>query len=252
MSTMYKGVQNPTEKRFWRFETILTILIILSTIAVASFIIYEKNQPDGGKFKWDIVSQDAPENLKVEYHTDQPTGSYISFYTNKDADRTIDIFADPRCPVCQRFEESNKDILKDEVAQGETVVRFHMMTFLDDMMKSTYSGLTTSSLITLVKNNEADVAWNFYQTLWNNQPPENKMDTPSNEYIVDVLDKLNASNKSLDDIHANSDDFQMLAKTSDAENTKAMEQYFGKVSTPAMLLNDKPVKNPMKSIDWKA
>lgn len=251
MNNKKNKVTKPFDSGKLSFERIISIVIILFIIAVVGFVTYQKNQSDSGKFSWEVVSNDAPSAMSVEYKTDQETGAYVSFTTNKNAGRVVDIYTDARCPVCQRFEESNGEILKNEVADGKTTVRVHMLNFLDQMTKSDYSSSAASAFITLAKNNEAETAWNFYQTLWKNQPSEREVVTPSNQYLADVAGKLGASDKSKQEIEGGNDDFSNLAKVSDAENSKAMERYFGKVSTPSMLLNGKVVKNPMKNIDWK-
>lgn len=234
-----------------KFLTALIAFIVIVAAMMTAFVVYQRTHEDTN-FNWD-KSTSAPNNIQVKYIEGEDNGNYISFFTKENSERKLDLYSDPRCPVCARLEKMNGETMKEEVENGKSILNVHLLTFLDSKTNSTYSTDMTASLITLAKNGESEAAWNLYETMWKNQPSERDTKTPKTEYISQVASELGASDKSKEEIAANSNEtFIALATASDKTNTEALQRITGAVSTPTLLLNGQIVNNPMKLSEWQA
>jgi len=97
-----------------------------------------------------------------------------------EGDVVVDVYADPWCPWCQRFDEQYSDALMDLVAQGGVTVVHRPLAFLDARFGGTYSTRAVNALAVV-----ADA---------------------SPEHYVDVLHALMAAQPPTDDPAGLSDD----------------------------------------------
>ncbi|WP_432096666.1 thioredoxin domain-containing protein [Streptomyces sp. bgisy100] len=81
----------------------------------------------------------APANTSGKNGTDIIIGK-------KDAKKTVEVFEDPRCPVCATFEQSTGEKVRKEMEDGKYKLSFTIGTFIDDGIPGTGSKNALSAL----------------------------------------------------------------------------------------------------------
>lgn len=242
-------VQAPNQGKS-KFGIFMGIFVILVIVAVVGAAIYFNSKDTGERFNWSL-KEDAPQGLQVSVNDDAETGAYISFYTN-DTDRTLDLYSDARCPVCGQLEEEHGDKFRGEVADGKSVLNVHMLRFLDEMTNSDYSTNAASTLITIAESGDAETAWNFYSTMWENQPEESTSIVPDAAYLASIVEELGGDQEIISTISegADNEEFVQRSISADTKNSEYLENNVGGVSTPTLLLDGEHVENPRDSDSW--
>lgn len=226
------------------FAIMLTLLLLISVVTIG-LIVFKEN--DKGAWSTEKTAYDV-EDLKVEYKEDDNEGAYVSFYTNKDAENTIGIFSDPRCPVCKTFEEQAGEGISKKLTEGNTKVKINLLTFLDDMTNSQYSKDATTVFIKLAQAGEAEAAWQFYNTMWNNQPAERRgADVPELGEIAQTASHFGAKKETIEDIKKT--DSVKFGENINKKNIKVLEDATGEVSTPTIFYNGVHQQQAMDP-DW--
>lgn len=215
----------------FKYGIIATIILII--IGFAGLIAFNNSR---GAVWWP-GKNDTIDNLSMEYTKEgDGQGEYVTFYTDKNAKYVVSMFTDPRCPICGQFEREHTKTIGELISRGDTAFRVHMTSFLDDNTKSDYSKMISSAFKILVEKDTPQTAWNFYTTMWNNQPSERapKDSLPTAEEIAKSAEAMGASQESVElidkmDIH--------YADNMNEENIKSLEEFTGSVGTPSVFIN---------------
>lgn len=233
----------PNKETGW-FKYIFTAFVILSIIAI---VVFSVTQSRNGKNMEASPPESVPSNLSMTVEYDKPSqGAYISFSTRDDVGYVMNIFSDPRCPICSKFEEQSKDDIYEALENGNAAVRVNMLTFLDDMTRSDYSKQSVAALYTIAENGQADVAWRFYNSFWGeNQPPESlpASQLPGLEELKSLAKELGANDKTmkaLEDMDVNA-----VADKVNTPNSQMLNSTIGQIATPAVFIDGEPQEKIM-------
>ncbi|WP_295839717.1 thioredoxin domain-containing protein [uncultured Microbacterium sp.] len=90
-----------------------------------------------------------------------------------DGPKTVDLYVDPICPYCKKFESLSGPLLFSAVEQGEATLRLHPLAFLDRLSAGTAYSTRAASYLTAVAVEHPDHLQAFFQQLFDQQPAEN-------------------------------------------------------------------------------
>ena len=163
---------------------IIALIIGVLTIAgIITGVLLLKNQVDNNP----AVSS----NIMVT--RENPTTFLVRNTINVDAP-VVDVWEDPMCPYCQRFEKNNNTILLGRVEEGTLAVRYHVMTVLDSASDTRdYSSRVVRALDAV--SNDGVVFMKFHQLVFENAPREGS--SLSNNDLVGLLQRAGAGNEQL-------------------------------------------------------
>lgn len=111
----------------------------------------------------------APGVAPVSDSINEETGA-ISFGTGDDE---IDVFVDFICPACNAFESRFGEQLQTGAANGDVTLRIHPVSILDRLSQGTEYSTRAASAMYCVAEKAPDVALDFFNILYANQPAEN-------------------------------------------------------------------------------
>ncbi|MGW2601668.1 thioredoxin domain-containing protein [Streptomyces klenkii] len=111
----------------------------------------------------------------------------------KDAEHTLDLYQDMRCPICSVFEQSVGDTIDKDVKDGKYKVSYHVATFLDRNFGGSGSKNALSALgAALNVSPEAFSAYNKALYSKANHPNETKDDYAKDDVLLKVADEVPA------------------------------------------------------------
>lgn len=223
----------------------LFIMIIITIIATVMNTI----KVDGTAM-WDTEDITVPANLSVSHNSDG-NGDYVSFYTNENAEKRVDIFVDPRCPACSDLEADIAEKMTSAISRGDVKLNIHYLTFLDGMTNSDYSKQAVAMEIEIAKAGNAAAAWKFHQAMWENQPGEGVTASalPTSEDWAILAEDLGVGRTFITRIREEKLSFIDQATQADAANTNLLKEKAGKVSTPTVYVDLNVLENPFYLID---
>ena len=124
------------------------------------------------------------------------------------------------------------------------------MSFLDDGTKSDYSKMLNGAIFAAVENNEPEVAWKIYTSMWVNQSPEriSPEELPTQESISQFAKRVGASDQTVNDIK----DAKYNERVYEISrgNEVFLESVTGSVGTPTLFVNGEEVPNPFEKETW--
>jgi protein-disulfide isomerase len=151
-----------------------------------------------------------------------------------DAPVTVTVYEDFMCPYCGMFEEISSERLKKYAESGDVEVRYHVVSFLDDASSTDYSTRAANALATVLDTAGPEVAVDFHDALFVNQPEEGGPGL-SDEELIDLA------------VEAGADEQQITGPIEDL----AFEQWVvnstgawsdrGFTGTPTVTVNDEKV-----------
>jgi protein-disulfide isomerase len=98
---------------------------------------------------------------------------------NPDAPVKIEIFEDFLCPFCQQYEETGREQLRAQVADGKAYVVYRPIAFLNE-----YSARALNTFAVVLEKAGPDVALKFHDRLYDEQPAETGT-MPDNQWLID-------------------------------------------------------------------
>lgn len=224
---MSKTVKNPVNNGTKDFLVILGVVVSILAVAIGITVIYQ------GKVNsaWKISKNDVPDGLSVSATAEgNGQGQYITFSTKDDVDSIVSVFTDAQCPICRQFEDANGKDMGKMVEKGDVALRVHMMSFLDNKHKNHYSKLVSQTLGILADKEPAEVAWKYYNSIWENKGSDNF--TADN--MADVARAMGASKETSNEVAQ----IDMGKEDSvNKSNIEALEQSVHSVGTPTVFIN---------------
>lgn len=232
-----RKVKNPNQSGNKTFFLILAAIVSTFALVIAGIVIGKSNSVPSA---WSISKSQAPEDLKVSVVAeDGGQGRYISFYTKEDVSNIISVFTDAQCPSCHQFESTNGDDLNELVKQGDTAMRVHMMSFLDQNHGNTYSRLVSQTFAILAQNDTPEVTWKFYNSMWENKPSE----TLTPQDMSNIVQNMGAKKENVNKVARINPEEEDNENT---ENIKALEMTTGEVGTPTVFVNGVSQPNALR------
>lgn len=139
------------------------VMVVLSLALGACGTRAKASDADAGRAGAPYASlDDAPEKLGED-------GTTI-MVGDPDAPVTVHLYEDPRCPVCEEFEQrGGGPVLRDALLRGKVKTEYTLASFLDDRMGGSGSKKAVNALRAAL---EAGKFTEYHEVLYDNQPEE--------------------------------------------------------------------------------
>lgn len=125
-------------------------------------------------------------------HGSQGAVDYDAGFFSVGAGRKIvDVYLDPLCPFCKRFEQTYMGMLKDEAAAGTITLRVHPLAVLDRLSNGTQYSTRAAGALTYVAASDPEKAMPLLEAVFAAQPEENTSGL-SNHELAAIAAKLGA------------------------------------------------------------
>lgn len=230
-----RKVRNPNQQSNKGFVVFIVAFVAIMSLLMAGFVWFQSRGPQ----TWSIADVETPDNLQVKATSEgNGQGQYLTFYTNENVDSIVSLFTDAQCPVCRQFENENGEDIATIVNRGDTALRVHMMSFLDENHGNTYSNLVSQAMGIVAQNDTPEVAWTMYNSMWEKRP--NIDMTPDD--MAETVKEMGASEDTVEKVR--SIDPKKKDNVNDA-NIEALEQSVGQVGTPTVFINGVEQPNAM-------
>jgi protein-disulfide isomerase len=112
------------------------------------------------------------------------------------ADHEVVIYEDFLCPACKAFEDASTDTLKAAVTDGRATVEYRPLDFLSRF--GDYSQRTANAFAVVLDTAGPDVAKEFHDILYAEQPPEDG-DHPDDPWLIDKAVEAGATESEVAD-----------------------------------------------------
>lgn len=125
MAKQAKATKASGGDNFTRWLVIGMVTLVVASGAIFS-VVGEKSKANESF----TILKDFKVGPTVTSTVDDANGSGITF--NNGAAKTVDIWEDPQCPVCNTFEQANGEFIDDLVRAKKANVVYHVLSFLDN------------------------------------------------------------------------------------------------------------------------
>lgn len=157
--------QAATERRN-RLIIIIASLLVVALVAVAGFIIYQQSQRTLlSDFDGDVPAH-STDTGGIVFGEGAVAGDEI------EGAPVLQVYVDFMCPVCGSYEEVNGADIRTMLEDGDATVIVHPLNFLDAQSTEGDYSTRAAAAFALVATEAPDVAYQFMQDLFTNQPAE--------------------------------------------------------------------------------
>jgi len=109
----------------------------------------------------------------------------------KDAEKTLEVFEDMRCPACASFEQASGEILSKGIEDGKYKASFTMATFIDGMTSGSGSKNALSALgAALDVGPQAFLDYKTALYSQENHPPEQDDKFADDKYLLKIAEEV--------------------------------------------------------------
>ncbi|WP_066952232.1 DsbA family protein [Streptomyces lushanensis] len=161
-------------------------VVVLAIAGGAGFAVVQANKPSHWEAMKDETGVVAPGNTEGTDGTTVVIGK-------ADAKKTLELYEDPRCPVCAGFEQTVGETVQNDVDAGKFKVKYIGATFIDNSDNGTGSKNALSALgAALNVSPEAFMQYKaaLYSAKYHPEESEDKFAKDS--YLIEVADSVNA------------------------------------------------------------
>jgi protein-disulfide isomerase len=123
MAKQSKATKSSGGDNFTRWLVIGMVTLVVASGAI--FSVVGENTKANESF---AILNDFKVGPTVVSTVDDTNGAGITF--NEGAAKTVDIWEDPQCPVCNTFEQANGEFIDDLVRAKKAKVVYHVLSFL--------------------------------------------------------------------------------------------------------------------------
>jgi protein-disulfide isomerase len=123
MAKQAKATKSSGGDNFTRWLVIGMVTLVVASGAIFS-VVGEKSKANESF----AILSDFKAGPTVVSTVDDANGAGITF--NNGAAKTVDIWEDPQCPVCNTFEQANGEFVEDLVRAKKAKVVYHVLSFL--------------------------------------------------------------------------------------------------------------------------
>lgn len=158
-----------------------------------------------------------------------------------DAPRTIVIYEDFQCPICQQFEQATSAQVREAVAAGKVKVEYRIVSFLDQASENAYSSRAANAALAVHEVAGADAFAAFHEALFTDQPAEGTAGPTDDELIEQAVE----AGADRDEVTPLIEDGTYDAWVAAA--TEAMSKA-GVNGTPTAIVDGKTAGNPAEAV----
>jgi protein-disulfide isomerase len=180
---------------------------LVAVLAIAGGIAWFVTRPDG---RWDVAAQVADKGVGSSMDFDGKTVAYhVPDHTSgkkgldvvvgdKNADHTLTLYEDMRCPVCSQFEQNVGETVMKDIKDGKYKVKYVFGTFLDgDTAKGIGSGSGSKNALSalgaaLDVSPQAFLDYKYALYSKKNHPEESKDEFAKDSKLIDVAQQVDA------------------------------------------------------------
>jgi protein-disulfide isomerase len=162
-----------------------SIVAVLAIAGGIGYAVVQANKPD----HWEAV---ADEQLVKPANTTGTDGTTVVI-GEADAKKTLELYEDPRCPICAQFEQTVGETVAKDVEDGKYKIQFIGATFLDGNLTGEGSKNALSALgAALNVGPEAflDYKAALYSAKWHPEETDDKF--KDDAYLIKVADTVDA------------------------------------------------------------
>lgn len=145
------------------------------------------------------------------------------------APHTVVIYEDFLCPFCGELETATRDDLARLAADGKVRVEYRPFVLLSQI--GDYSLRSTNAFAVVLDASGAEVAKEFHDLLFENQPPESDPDSVTDDDLVEMAVEAGATEAEV------RDGIEDLAQRQWAEDATTEAESAGVTGTPTILLD---------------
>lgn len=217
-------------KRNERTRNLIIVGAVVAVLVVVGAVLYltSSSKDTTGK-----VASDVPSGL---------TGQYAVTVGDPSAPKTIALYEDLQCPICQQFEQVTGQQVQQAVADGKVQVEYHMVSFLDRASANEYSSRALNALMVVFDQDGPEAFEKFHTYLYEHQPEEGSAG-PSDAELIDAAVGLGADRSAItapinDKVYA-----QWIVNATDQMSKDGVN------GTPTAFIDGKPAgSNPAETV----
>jgi protein-disulfide isomerase len=201
-------------KRKERRRNLLTVGAILGVIAIIVVVVLV------------VVSSKESADDKAASQASE----YGVSIGDPDAPHEIIIYEDFLCPVCQALEAASRDKLAEAAEDGKVYVSYRPFNLFGDPPLSEYSVASAAAFAVVLEESGAEVALEFHDLLYENQPPESGP-YPDSDWLVDLAVEAGAAEADVREGIENGDGEAWVEEATDEAQDRGIN------STPTIFLD---------------
>jgi protein-disulfide isomerase len=217
-----------------RWIVLAMVLLVLGT-GVAFSIMGQNNKENAPLAGLDGIGLKPA----VASTIDVENGSAITF--NPGLATQIDVWEDPQCPSCKRFENAMGDYLNSLVRDQEATVRFHVLSFLGaESVRSANAAFCAA---------DEDYFLNFHEALYAVESPGEGSGFFTTEVLIKIGEKIGIKSPKFKECVSKGSKTDLVQAHYDAMGK------FGVKGTPTVFINGKvwtPTTNDFNLNDFRS
>jgi protein-disulfide isomerase len=159
-------------------------------------------------------------------------------FGSADAKVKVSAIEDFQCPICDQFEKTSGDKLKEYRDGTDVSVEYRPIAFLDRSSSTEYSSRALNASMCVLAAKGKDAWLTMHQELYDNQPAENTAGLPDS----DLVDMANQAGATGDDVKTCIDDRRYDGWVKSI--TSSTMGHNGVNGTPTVYVNGEVVSNP--------
>lgn len=113
-----------------------------------------------------------------------------------DAPATVRIVADMQCPVCKQFEADHSELLNQAVADGDAVIEYNIVGYLDRASSTEYSTRAANASYCVADSGTENYP-KWLELMFRQQPPEGGAGL-SDERLIDIAHEAGYTDPAVD------------------------------------------------------
>lgn len=165
-----------------------------------------------------------------------------------EAPTTIDVWVDPLCPACAKFDIAYGGDIEQAVAEGKLAVRYHTLDFLAERSASRdYSTRAAAASMCVAEGSDAAQFVGFHSAVFDMQPQMGGSEDLSNDHLSAIAAAVGSSNQVLQCISTGAKEADAAAAAA-ASSADLAARNDDKVSTPTVFHGDQQVD--ITNVDW--
>jgi protein-disulfide isomerase len=149
----------------------------------------------------------------------------------------IQVWLDYQCPICDEFEKTNADQMKQWMSEGTATLEIHPVAILDSATNNQYS-TRSAAAASCVANYEPDKFFDINSALFANQPDEQTGSGLTNAKIIELFKGAGVSSSAITKC-VNDQTFAkfVTTQTSEAASNSQLKNPNGGFGTPTVFVN---------------
>lgn len=173
-------------------------LAIFAAVALTISNLQDDDGGDSGSTDWEAVQNqlDGKDTDGETYADEAPANTsgkngLVIRIGDEDAEDTLSLYEDPRCPACQSFEETMGKEVRDGIENGDYQAEYVFATFIDDSYEGTGSKNALAALGAALNVSE-EAFLDYHDALYDakNHPEESNDEYSDNDTLLDIAQSV--------------------------------------------------------------